>query len=358
MEFQTTSNVLLPGDALDIFAAAIRAAIAARYPDASLPRVVFEAPRNASFGDAATNVAFTLAKVARTKPQDVAMLLIADACEHEPRLASLFTSIEAVAGFINLRIAPPCWHAALARIVSEGKHFGVFQKNGKRISLEYGSANPTGPLVVVQGRTLSIGDVLAKALRFCGYDVYTEWLVNDTGAQIDTLGRSLYARYRQIFDPAYLFPDDGYPGSYLIPIAQRIADADGKRWIEAPETAWLPHFSSFGCNTLVIEQQETVRRFGVAFDLWQSDRDLHETGRVQTGIQRLSDLDLTYKQDGALFFKATQFGDDKDRVVIRSDGRPTYYGADIAYHYEKLQRADRVIDLLGPDHHGYIGRLK
>jgi arginyl-tRNA synthetase len=358
MEFHTASDVVLPDDALGIFADVLRAVIAARYPDAPEPLVFFEAPRNASFGDAATNVAFTLAKAARAKPHDIATTLISDAREREPRLASLFTAIEPAAGFINLRLAPSCWHAALARVLREGEHFGTFPKNGKRISLEFGSANPTGPLVVVQGRTLSIGDVLAKALRFCGYDVFTEWLINDTGGQIDTLGRSLYARYRQIFDPAFPFPEEGYPGDYLLSIAQRIADADGKRWSDAPESEWLPYFSTTGCGELVAEQRETVRRFGVEYHLWQSDKELHDTGRVQTGIQRLSDLGLTYEQDGALFFKATQFGDDKDRVVVRSDGRPTYYGTDIAYHYDKLQRADRVIDILGPDHHGYIGRLK
>jgi arginyl-tRNA synthetase len=354
----TTTDAVLPDEALVAFAGAIGAAIATRYPQAAGCAIAFEAPRNASFGDAATNVAFSLAKVARAKPQDVAATLIADAREREPRLATLFSSIEAVAGFINLRIAAACWQALVARILAQRDAFGTMPANGTRISLEFGSANPTGPLVVVQGRTLSIGDVIAKALRFCGYDVFTEWIINDAGGQMDTLGRSLYARYRQRFDSAFPFPDQGYPGGYLLPLAERIADVDGDKWVDAAESQWLPHFSAFGRDALVAQQRVTAKRFGVDYDLWQSEKELYDGGHVKAGLARLGELGLTYEQDGAVFFKATEFGDDKDRVLVRADGRPTYVCADVAYHYEKLQRADRAIDILGPDHHGYIGRIK
>ncbi|HEY5258651.1 MAG TPA: arginine--tRNA ligase [Candidatus Baltobacteraceae bacterium] len=353
-----TDAAPLPDDALAAFAAAVSAAIAAAYPDAAGAAVAFEAPRNPAFGDVATNVAFSLAKAARAKPQDVAAALIADARQREPRLSSLFASIDAVAGFINLRLAPACWQASIARVLREGETFGTMPPNGSRVSLEFGSANPTGPLVVVQGRTLSIGDVLAKALRFCGYDVFTEWIINDAGGQMDTLGRSLYARYRQRFDPAFAFPEEGYPGDYLIAIAQRIADADGTKWVDAPQAEWLGYFSTFGRDVLVAEQRVTAKRFGVDYDLWQSETELHDVGHVKAGLARLAELGFSYERDGAIFFKATSFGDDKDRVLVRADGRPTYVCADVAYHYEKLQRADRAIDILGPDHHGYIGRLK
>ena len=354
----TITDAMLPDDALDAFAAAVHAAIAARYPGAAGAAVAFEAPRNASFGDAATNVAFSLTKVARAKPQDVAAILIADAREREPRLTELFASIEPVAGFINVRLAAACWQAAIAKILREGDAYGTMPSNGTKISLEFGSANPTGPLVVVQGRTLSIGDVIAKALRFCGYDVITEWIINDAGGQMDTLGRSLFARYRQQFDPKFPFPEDGYPGAYLLPIAAHIATADGRTWVDAPESQWLPYFSTFGRDTLVAQQHVTAQRFGVENDLWQSEKEMHDGGRVKAGLARLTELGLTYERDGAVFFKATEFGDDKDRVLVRADGRPTYVCADVAYHYEKLLRADRAIDILGPDHHGYIGRLK
>jgi arginyl-tRNA synthetase len=349
---------MLPDDALQIFAGALRAAAAARYADAPPVHVAFEAPRNAEFGDVATNVAFTLAKIARAKPNDIAQTLVDDARASEPRLTPLFASIDAVAGFINLRFAPACWHAVLSEILRDAEHFGEFPKNGKRISLEFGSANPTGPLVVVQGRTLSIGDTLASALRYCGYDVFTEWIINDAGNQFDMVGRSLYARYRQRFDSSYPFPEGGYPGDYLTVIAERIAADDGAKWVDAEESAWLAYFAKYGRDALLAEQQATAARFGVHFDLWQSEKELHENGSVAAGLARLQELGLTYEQDGAVYFKATQFDDDKDRVLVRTDGRPTYILPDVAYHHEKLKRADRVVDILGPDHHGYIDRIK
>lgn len=211
---------------------------------------------------------------------------------------------------------------------------------------------------MVQGRTLSVGDALANAMRFCGYDVFTEWIINDAGAQIERLGRSLYARYRQIGDPGFPFPEDGYPGEYLLPIAHAIHARDGDAWMNAPATAWLPAFEAFGREEIVAGQKRTAERFGVRYDLWQSEKELHDSGKIRQGIDRLRELGLTYESDGALFFKTTDFGDDKDRVVLRSDGRPTYYALDVTYHYEKLKRSDLAIDILGPDHHGYISRLK
>lgn len=205
---------------------------------------------------------------------------------------------------------------------------------------------------------MSIGATLANAMRFCGYDVFVEWIINDAGGQLDALGRSIYARYRQLFDPAFPFPDDGYPGEYLVPIAQRIRERDGGRWRESLESEWLPYFSKFGRDEIVADQRRTARRFGVEYDRWQSERELHETGKLREGVDRLRDLGLTYEQDGALWFRATQFGDDKDRVLLRRDGRPTYFCMDVAYHYQKLKDSDRVVDILGPDHHGYIERLQ
>jgi arginyl-tRNA synthetase len=323
-----------------------------------VPVVAFEAPRRPEFGDFATNLAFTLAKEARRSPQEVADAIVAELTQRAPQLTRIFSRMEAVAGFINLRLAPAVWHAELARILQEGEHFGEAPRNGLRVSLEFGSANPTGPLVVVQGRSMSIGATLASAMRFCGYDVFTEWIINDAGKQLDALGRSIYARYRQLFDPAYRFPENGYPGEYLIPIAQHIRERDGERWTGSPESEWLPYFSKFGRDEIVAEQQRTARRFGIEYDRWQSEQDLHEAGKVREGVDRLRELGLVYENEGALFFRATEFGDDKDRVLLRRDGRPTYFCMDVAYHYQKLKDSDRVVDILGPDHHGYIERLQ
>jgi arginyl-tRNA synthetase len=354
----TTEGSVRPDEALRIFADALATAVARCYPQAACGAITFEAPRRPEFGDFATNVAFSLAKEARRSPQDVAVALIADMTQHAPQLAVIFSAIEPTSGFINLRLAPATWQTGVAQILAQGERFGQSAANGKRISLEFGSANPTGPLVVVQGRSMSIGDALANAMRLCGYDVFVEWIINDAGGQLDALGRSTYARYRQGFDASYPFPEDGYPGEYLVPVAQAIAQRDGNRWVTAPESEWLAYFSKFARDWLVERQLRTVERFGVRYDLWQSEQDLHDGGKVRAGVEHLRELGLTYERDGALFFRATEFGDDKDRVVMRSDGRPTYLAMDVAYHYQKLQNADRVIDILGPDHHGYIERLR
>jgi len=343
---------------LELPALAERFAAAARalYPE-SETNVVFEPPRRAEFGDVATNIAFSLAKVAKKKPLDIANAVIARALE-DPDVRATVAEATAAAGFINLRLVPQFWQRTIGAVLREGANYGSGAARNERISLEFGSANPTGPLVVVQGRTMSIGDTLAKTLRFAGYDVFTEWIINDAGSQMDTLARSLYARYMQLWDPAFPFPEDGYPGDYLVPIAERLRAADGERWRTAPESEWLPYLATFGRDENVREQQTVAARFGVAFDLWQSEKALHDAGAIATGIERLRTYGLTYDKDGALWLRTTESGDNEDRVVVRSDGRPAYFANDVAYHYDKLQRADRVIDILGPDHHGYIARLR
>ncbi len=357
MTLPTTRAASPVDDALRAFGVAAGAALAQRYGGPA-PGVAFEAPRRPEFGDFSTNVAFSLAKAARRSPQEIAADLVADLARGAPDLAALFAAVTPVAGFVNVRLAPAIWHSAIDRILRDGDRFGEAPSNGERVSLEFGSANPTGPLVVVQGRSMSAGATIANAMRFRGYDVFVEWIINDAGGQLDALGRSIYARYRQLFDAAYPLPEDGYPGTYLIPIARQIRDRDGERWVAAPEDEWLPYFSRFGRDELVAQQQRTAQRFGVTYDRWQSERELHDTGKVREGVEHLTELGLTYESEGALFFRATKFGDDKDRVLLRRDGRPTYFCMDVAYHYQKLKRSDRVVDILGPDHHGYIERLK
>jgi arginyl-tRNA synthetase len=353
-----TTTDMLPDDALDAFARAVEGIAARSYPDALPATVTFEAPRRPEFGDFATNVAFTLAKVARKSPNDVANALIVKLREEAPDVAARFTSIDAVAGFINVRLAAPVWQALVAEILRDGANFGRALPRGQRISLEFGSANPTGPLVVVQGRTLSIGDTLARAFRYCGYYVFAEWIINDAGSQMETLGASLYARYMQHYDPSYPFPQEGYPGAYLVAIAQSIVKRDGEKWRNLPDEP-IAQFAQFGRDAIVAEQKATAERFGVHYDRWYSEKaDLRDNGRMDEDLDKLREMGLIYEADGAQYFKTSEFGDDKDRVIIRSDGSPTYFAPDIAYHYEKLSRSNRAINILGPDHHGYIGRLK
>ncbi len=343
---------------LATIAAALAQAAAEIVPDGVAPSVAFEAPRNAAFGDYATNIALQLAKRARRSPQALATQIIARAYALQPQLTDLLDEAAPLAGFINVRLAPAYWQRTVRTILGEGDAFGRARPTGERVSVEFGSANPTGPLVIVQGRTLSLGDSIAKAMRFCGIDVTTEWIINDAGSQLDTLGRSLYARYRQIADSGFPLPEEGYPGSYLLPIARDIRARLGESYDERSESDWLPVFTQAGRDALVREQQATCERFGVRFDRWQSEKTLHRSGAVEAGIAALRERGLIEERDGAVWMRATRFGDDKDRVVVRSDGRPTYYGGDVAYHYDKLERTDRAILIVGPDHHGYIARIE
>jgi arginyl-tRNA synthetase len=340
---------------LDELAARFGAAARSLWPDAE-PVVQFEPARRAEFGDIATNVAFGLARAARKKPQEIGAEIIARALEDEGVRATVAVATP-VAGFINVTLVPAFWQGVVGDVLREGARYGRETPTGERVSLEFGSANPTGPLVVVQGRTLSIGDTLAKTMRHAGYDVFTEWIINDAGTQLEALGRSLYARYRQIFEPSFAFPEDCYPGDYLIPIAEKLRQRAGDAFMHVGEAEAVPELAQFARDEIVAEQQAVAQRFRVEYDLWQSEKALHDAGAIEKGIARLRELGVLYEKDGATWLRSTDAGDDDDRVVIRSDGRPTYLANDIAYHFEKLQRADHIIDLFGPDHHGYIKRL-
>lgn len=354
----TITDVSRPGtNDLERLAAAFAQAAAELVPGEAAPAVTFESPRNADFGDFATNVALQLAKRARRPPQQLAVEIVDRAFAADPSLAEIASDAKAVGGFINIRLAPAYWQNVVATVLREGTTYGKGAPTGERISLEFGSANPTGPLLVVQGRSLSLGDSIANAMRFVGIAVTTEWIVNDAGSQMDTLGRSIYARYRQLGDPAFPFPEDGYPAAYLLPLAAELRERDGARYDTLPEAHWLPAFATYGRDRLVEEQHRTAERFRVSNERWQSEKELHASGAVSTSIAALTERGHTFERDGAVWMRTTTFGDDKDRVLVRGDGRPTYYAPDVAYHYDKLQRADRVIDILGPDHHGYIARL-
>ena len=340
---------------LDELAARFAAAARSLWPDAD-PVVQFEAPRRSEFGDVATNVAFGLARAARKKPQDIAADVIARALDDDGVRATVLDATP-LAGFVNLTLRPRFWQRVVGDVLREGASYGKAPATGETISLEFGSANPTGPLAVVQGRALSIGDTLANALRHQGNRVFVEWIINDAGNQIRQFGYSILARYRQLFGEDAALPDDGYAGEYVVEIARALRERDGDRWLRAPDDEAAVVAGRFGRDTMVAEQQADARAFRVHYDLWQSEQELHEAGAIRDGIDRLRALGRIYERDGATWLRTTDAGDDQDRVVIRRDGIPTYLANDIAYHYAKLQRSDRVVDILGPDHHGYIGRL-
>ncbi len=355
---RTISQAATPGtNDLERLATAFSQAAAELVPGEAPPATVFEAPRNPEFGDFASSVALQLAKRARRAPQQLASALIERAFAGDPSLRAVASEVTAVGGFINIRLSPAYWQNVVATVLRDGASFGRGARTGERVSLEFGSANPTGPLLVVQGRSLSLGDSIANAMRFAGSDVTTEWIVNDAGSQMDTLGRSIYARYRQLGDPAYPFPEEGYPAAYLLPLAAELRARHGDRYDAAPEGEYLPLFTMYGRDRLVAGQQRTAERFRVSNERWQSEKELHASGAVTASIAALTERGHTFERDGAVWMRTTAFGDDKDRVLVRGDGRPTYYAPDVAYHYDKLERNDRAIAILGPDHHGYIARL-
>jgi len=336
---------------LDGVAIAFDRTARALYGDDVAIDVTFETPRNVDFGDFATNIAFKLAKAARKAPQAIATE-IADKVLSDESVATTLLEIKPVAGFVNLRMQPAFWQQVVREILERGADYGRGAATGTRLSLEFGSANPTGPLVVVQGRSLAIGSTLANALRFLGNEVTTDWIINDAGNQLDTLIRSLYARWRQLREPDFPFPEDGYPGDYVIELAKDLDAAQNKN---PEDKAFLEKFSH---DRMVEAQRATARRFGVDF-IFQSEKVFHEAGLVDAIITLLEDEGLTEKDGEAIALSADLDPDEtKARILRRTDGRPTYFGADIVYHFSKFRHATEALDILGPDHHGYIARVR
>ena len=337
----------------DVAAAFDRAARELYGADAPVD-VTFEVPRNRDFGDYATNVAFKLAKTARKAPQAIATEIAERARRDDGPVRTAVADVKPVGGFINVRMQPAFWQRIVHDILRQGLDYGRGAPTGRRMSLEFGSANPTGPLVVVQGRALSIGATLANALRFTGNEVVTDWYINDAGSQLDTLVRSLHARWRQLRDPNFPFPEDGYPGEYVWELAKDLEAVPPQN--RDPEN---PQFlTRFAYERMIAAQRATARRFGVDF-IFQSERVLHDAGLVDAIIALLVEEGLTERDGEAIALSADLDPDeDKARILRRSDGRPTYFAADIPYHFAKLRHAEHLIDILGPDHHGYIARVR
>ena len=289
------------------------------------------------------------------KPRDIADKIAAVVCAHP--------SVEKVEvagpGFINFFFTKEWVYQVLEAVESQGVNYGSadYGKN-ERLLLEFVSANPVGPMNVVNARAAAVGDTLARILAAVGYDVATEYYVNDAGVQTEVFGRSLLARYRQLDDPSYPFPEDGYPGAYVVDLAQKLRN-EVPGFDQMEETAQLEFCRQWGIDQMVEWQKNDLLGFNVRFDCWFREQELHRANALERIIAVLRERGYIYELDGALWFRSTEFGDDKDRVIVKSDGNYTYVTADIAYHYNKLQRGfTKLIDILGPDHHGYIGRMK
>ncbi len=327
--------------------------------------ISIERAKRAEHGDFASNVALSLAKPAGKAPRAVAEAIVA----RLPRGGSSPIAEATVAGpgFINLRLTPLYWQATLADVLRAGDDWGrAPPRTAPKILLEYVSANPTGPMHFAHGRHAAVGDALARLLRFAGYPVTTEFYVNDAGNQVQMLAQSVWSRYMDVARaadpavPAAAFPENGYKGQYVRDFARALYARDGARWVGATSPADLTSIRSFAIDASLGIIRATLERFDVGFDVWQSERALHEAGDVAETLAALDAKGYIDRHDDAVWLKTTAlWGDDKDRVVVKSDGLPTYLLADIAYHRKKLARGfDELCDIWGSDHHGHIARMQ
>ena len=322
-----------------------------------MPGFAIEVPSRSDHGDFAVNVAMMLARPEKKAPRQIAQLLVDKLMLEQ----SLWQRVEiAGPGFINFFLTAECWYGVLSDVYTQGDAFGRSTVgSGRRVQVEFVSANPTGPLHIGHGRGAATGDAVASVLQEVGFDVQREYYINDAGNQMDTLGRSIYLRYCQLHGRDIDFPDDCYQGDYIGTLARQAMEQDGDTWLNPPEDEAIAHFSHHGGAAIRAEIDDDLRAFGITFDNWYSEQTLYDRGLVKAGVEALTRDGYTYELDGAVWFRTTDFGDDKDRVLIRSNGVTTYFASDVAYHCEKYERGfDTVIDVWGADHHGYVLRMK
>jgi arginyl-tRNA synthetase len=334
-------------------------------------RITVEAPREAGHGDLATNAAMLLAKPAGLKPRDLAALLVPRLMAH-PDIASAEI---AGPGFINLRLTDSVWRERLRDVLRAGPAYGDGEQGrGRRVNVEYVSANPTGPLTAGHARGAVVGDAIANLLSKSGYEVCREYYINDAGAQVDVLARSAYLRYREALGETIPeIPVGLYPGEYLKAVGAALAARDGARWRDLPESAWLAPIRSFAVAQLMGKIEEDLAAAGIRMDRFSSERALVEAGAVTRALETLESRNLLYtgvldppkgkqlddwEPREQLLFRSSAFGDDVDRPIRKADGSFTYFANDIAYHFDKFSRGfDTLIDVVGADHGGWVKRI-
>ncbi|MBQ9566087.1 MAG: arginine--tRNA ligase [Synergistaceae bacterium] len=330
---------------------------------ASLPEGIcaLERPKREGQGDRASSAAMQLAKPLGLPPREIAGRIAASLQEDA---GSLIDKVEiAGPGFVNLFLSKKWFALAASDVLAQGDRYGAVDLGQRRrVQVEFVSSNPTGPLHIGHGRGAAVGDSVARILGFTGWNVQREYYVNDAGLQIETLGRSAQARYFEVCGHPELapFPENGYKGDYLIDLARQIREQEGERFLNVPLDESLPWFKTYASGVILDGMKADLKRFGVTFDLFFSEASLYERGLVDVAMDTLKKRGYTFEADGALWFRSTNFGDDKDRVLIRANGVPTYFASDVAYHHDKFMGRgfERVIDVWGADHHGYIPRMK
>jgi arginyl-tRNA synthetase len=315
-----------------------------------------EVPPNDVFGDMATPVAMSLSKILRKPPRKIAEDLV-KLIEADP----VFEKIEiAGPGFINFLFTREYLHSEMKKLLRDKSSFlRADIGNGKRVQIEFVSANPTGPLHLGHGRGAATGEALANLLQAAGFHVEREYYINDAGRQVKLLGLSVFARYQQLLGIEYPFPEDGYKGAYIEVIAAGLIQAKAKEYAQKTFDEVADIFIDYSYKEILSDIKEDLKYFGVIFNTWQSERELFQSGEVLQTIEDLREKDYVYEKEGATWFRSTAFGDDKDRVMIKQDGEYTYFTSDMAYHRKKIEKEyDELIDIWGADHHGYIPRVQ
>ena len=343
----------------NLVSSGVAAAIAAGdLPDVPAPGSAIERPKDPANGDFASTLPLRLARAAMKSPLEIAAAI----ARHIPADASIDPPAVAPPGFINIRLSPLFLQQQVETTIRLGAGYANLAiGEGRKAQVEFVSANPTGPLHVGNGRGAAIGDALASALSAAGYAVSREYYVNDAGTQTDTFAETLYARYQQLFGREVDIPKDGYPGEYVIDLANEIRNEAGDAFLAAPGEPASSDFATLGIEMMVRHIRRTLDSFGVRYDRWFSERSLYDPEGASASVMGiLREKGALVEREGALWFNSSELGEDKDNVVIRSDGRPTYYASDIAYHWDKFIRRgfDLVIDVWGADHHGHVSRLK
>ena len=316
-----------------------------------LPEIVLDKPKKEEFGDFSTNIAMLLAPVEKKAPRDIAKA-IADRISASPSVEKCDV---AGPGFINIFLKKTYWLGILEDIIKSGAGYGQSEiGRGQKVQVEFVSANPTGPLHVGHGRGAAVGDALSNILKFAGYQVSKEYYINDAGRQVLTLGESVRLRIEELNGKAIEFPQDFYKGEYIKDIAADYIEKYGA--IDAPGA---PSLKDFGSQSMLERIKSDLLDFGIEFDNWFSERSLDDTGMVAATIEELKSKGHVFESEGALWFRTTEFGDDKDRVLIKADGERTYFASDIAYHRDKIERGfSSIVNIWGADHHGYENRIR
>ena len=328
----------------------------------TIPSIEAEVPPNDSMGDLATPVAMSIAALLKKSPRKIAEELVNSIKDLSAQAGkSAFEKIDiAGPGFINFTFSKEYLYSEIKKLIEYKS--GFLREDigkGRRVQIEFISANPTGPLHLGHGRGGATGEALSNLLKAAGYNVEREYYINDAGKQVKLLGLSVFARYQQLLGIEYPFPEEGYRGEYVEEIANAIIKEEGGKYIKANFEVVSDFFIDYSYKKILFSIKEDLKDFGITFDIWQSERELYEKGDIEKSIEDLKIRGFIYEKDGALWFRSTAFGDDKDRVIIKQDGEYTYFTSDIAYHRKKIEkRYDELIDIWGADHHGYIPRVK